>query len=131
MKKKEKEIKLSDLGNCTAFASYCPKHIWNLIFKLAVSHSMSKELQNACKDLDTNERGAINGYVNFSTNSAACVGFSMGYVMGQLYNVKDGKYLPKVKAIFKKHLSPTVVNRAAGEKRNLPFLPERKERRVP
>jgi hypothetical protein len=123
MKKKVKTgFPLSDLGHCSAFTNYCPKKVWSFIFQLAHTDNTKKEAEKACKDLSENNRGIVRRNLTFTASETACVAFSMGYVMGQLYNVKDREHLPVLRKLFKKQLISEVVERKKGERKSLPYI---------
>jgi len=121
MKKKAKtELGFSDFGHCAAFINYCPQRVWNFIFELAHTDKTKKEAEKACKDLNENNRGIVKRNLTFTASETAYVAFSMGYVMGQLYNVKDREHLPVIKRLFKEHL--VNAERKEAERKGLPYI---------
>jgi len=99
---------------------YCPQRVWNFIFQLAHTDKTKKEAEKACKDLSENNRGIVKRNLTFTASETAYVAFSMGYVMGQLYNVKDREHLPVIKRLFKEHL--VNAERRASERKSLPYI---------
>lgn len=130
MKKKVKTgFPLSDFGHCAAFMGYCPKKIWSFIFQLAHTDRTKKEAEKACKDLNENNLGIVKRNLTFTASETAYVAFSMGYIMGELYNIKDREHLPVLRRLFKKQLiSKVIIKRKKAERKSLPYIGKNQKR---
>ncbi len=123
MKKKEKEFKPEPtiLGRCSMFTSwYCPSEIFYLAFKLSEYDQHKKEIEEACKKLSIRNQVTAVMRHEFSAYGMLEIGFSMGYIMGQHYNIKDREHLPKLRKLFFDSLNHT--ERRAAEKKGLPYI---------
>jgi hypothetical protein len=112
---------LSGTGHCCAFTSYyMPQELFSFAFDFCKYGQNKKNIEKACKKLSARNQVIAKLNHEFSAYRMLEFGFSMGYVMGQLYNVKDRKHLPVIKRLFKEHL----VNAEQGEaeKKGVPYL---------
>jgi len=123
MKKKIKEWKPTPTlrGRCSMFTSYyCPEEIFALAFKLCKYDQRKKEIENACKKLSVNNKVTTVMNHEFSAYDMLHFGFSMGFIMGQHYNIKDREHLPKLKNLFFNTLHRT--ERRKAERKGLPYI---------
>lgn len=125
-KNKEKKPKFTDKGRCSIFTSYyCPHEIFSLAFKLSEYNKRKKETEEACKKLSVDNRVTATMGLEFMAYDMLGFGFSMGYVMGQLYNIKDREHFPILKKLFKAHL--VAEERKQKERKLLPYFPREKK----
>jgi len=121
MKKKKLKVKPTILGHCCCFTSYyCPSEIFSLAFKVSEYDQRKKEIQEACKKLSVKNRVTAVMNHEFSAYKMLEFGFSMGYIMGQLYNIKDREHLPVLKKFFKSRL--VAEERKQAERRGVPYI---------
>jgi hypothetical protein len=121
--KKYSKPKPTILGRCSMFTSYyCPPEIFSLAFKIIGYDKRKEEIQEACKKLSVNNQVRTTMNHEFSAYNMLEFGFSMGYVMGQLFNVKDRKHLPVLTNLFKKQISENILARKKTERKGLPYI---------
>jgi hypothetical protein len=110
-------------GHCSIFTSYfCPEEIHSSAFEFSKYDQRKKETEEACKkSVDSQVTGTMN--LEFMAYDMLHFGFCMGYVMGELYNIKDRKHLPVLRRFFRKHLlSEDVIERKKAERKGLPYV---------
>jgi hypothetical protein len=108
-------------GRCSMFLSYyCPSEIFNLMFRLSEYERMKRETAKASKKLTLMRGVRVRMNFEFIAYAMAEIGFSMGYVMGQHYNIKDREHLPVLKKLFFDSLNCT--DRREAERKGLPYI---------
>ena len=116
-----RKLELTDAGHCCAFTSYyMPQELFSFAFEFSEYYQKKKEIERACKKLSISKR--VTAVINheFTAYNMLHIGFSMGYVMGQFYNVKDREHLPVIKRLFKEHL--VNAEQREAEKKGVPYL---------
>ena len=130
--KREKKLNPTDVGCCTIFTSYyCPAEIFDLADKLSKFDERKEEIEEICKELPVKDRVTAVMNHEFSAHAMFYVGFSMGFLMGQNYGIKDRELLPRLKKLFFDTITQT--ERKAAEKKGVPYIgkaTERLEKRV-
>jgi hypothetical protein len=133
MKKKKHRFDNTDSVHCLTFTSYyCPTEIFHYAFDISRYRQRKEEMEEACKKLSISNRVKATMNLEFVAYDMLHFGFSMGYLIGQMYNIKDRTHLPALKKLFSKITNkenPSVKEkRSTGEKGLLPYLP--RERRT-
>lgn len=89
--------------------------LWSEVYRLIGYEKKKERIEKVCAKLTLDDRVEAYMQLEFVAQEMASVAFSIGYVMGQLYDVKDRQYFNQIKEFVTKNILPYV-----------PYVPRKK-----